>query len=334
MTQPYLSVDEPPSIKTQDLYLWADHVELKCLLDGDHQVPLEESFAEFTHTGEGLGGEFIPPDESLCGEDSSGDYTLSNKTETRISDIRGVLGNRVQLFGESYPFIVENWGIKCQPELLTSVHELYIQQLVASNLKCINKSLASRYAKYFEHLAAVVIRYLFPEPYTIKAFGTSPHCKFDHYPGNFTEKMNALAKDIHSHLLLKDDECRTHSGDGGLDVVAWYNFDDPAGHFPVILIQAGCTADEEKLTEKSKLIYPDHWVNKFHLLKALSVMVTPHCYRNSLGQLPRSTDIGSVFIDRCRILYLLADAVLTESSEWLNALKPPLTIRQIMGEDA
>jgi len=300
-----------PSIKRQDFYLWADYVELQCIADLDYLASYSDAFDELNYNDEGLAGIFVQPDEVLTQEDDmSRDQCLlsqSDQVEFSRTDVAQIIKNRVELFKEFYPFDVhDKSGIRLKTDL-SPLHNIYLNQLIAANSRLLSQqSLASKYRIYFEKLSTFLLRVLLPEPFIIKHAGTTAPKSFSFYSGSYSEKMKQISKDIHAGLLLEDAELRRHSGDGGLDAIAWCDFGDKASHLPVILLQAGCTSSEEDMLNKSKLISAYAWSNKFRHIQALSFMFTPQCWRDGLGFWIRPSELGSVLIDRYRIIHLLS----------------------------
>lgn len=318
---PMFKLDDP-KIKKQDLHLWADYVEIQCIADPDHFIVYADAFDELNYQEEGLGGLFAQPDEVLISDDTPGDnlsLSQSDQIELRRTDVAQVIAARFSLFKDFYPFESQNKSIMRLKSDLSPIHQIYINQLIASNLSYLReKSLESQYTTYFERLSIFLLRILFPEPFNMKPTGTTPPDGFVCYDGNYGEKMRQIASDIHAELCLKENELRKHSGDGGLDGIAWYDFGDNASHLPVILMQAGCTAIEKEMVTKSQLISAHSWANKFKHLQALSFMFTPQCYRDSLGNWVMPSDLGSVLIDRYRAIHLLNRPDFFPATEAIN----------------
>ncbi|MDR1921317.1 MAG: hypothetical protein LBS31_06180 [Candidatus Adiutrix sp.] len=313
---------DAPNIKQRDLYLWADYAELQCIADPDHLASYADAFDELNYREEGLGGLFAQSDEVLMPESASKDNQLlsqSDQIELNRTDVAQVIENRYSLFREFYPFEVSRKSIIYLKSDLGPLHQIYINQLIAANSRLLHeKSLASEYTTYFEQLSIFLLRLLFPEPFHVKHAGTAPPAGFPGYAGNFGEKMKQIAENIHAGLLLTDAELRTHSGDGGLDGIAWYDFGDNATFLPVILMQAGCTSIERDMLAKSKLISADNWAKKFKHLQALSFMFTPQCYRDGFGGWVMPSELGSILIDRYRIIHLLSRLDSPSASDALN----------------
>jgi hypothetical protein len=314
---------DTPRIKRQDFYLWADYIELQCIVNPDHLASYSDAFDELNYQDEGLGGIFAQPDEVLTPpDDASLDQHLlspSDQVEFSRTDVAQIIKNRTELFKELYPFDVQDKSVISLKADLSQFHHVYLNQLIASNSRLLNdKSLASQYRTYFEKLSTFLLRVLFPEPFIIKHAGTTPPRDFSFYSGNYSEKMQQIAHDIHVDLLLEENELRRHSGDGGLDAVAWFDFGDKASHLPVILMQAGCTSSEEEMLTKSQLIGADNWRNKFKQIQALSFMFTPQCCRDGLGCWIKPSELGSVLIDRYRIMHLISNPGSPTAADVLN----------------
>jgi len=326
---------EEPKIKEQDLYLWADYIELYCLVSDDHAGAFDEVLRGMSYAGDSLQGEIMPEDETFLGEEAEAEEVGDKEAKLdrlacRIRDLDDIIKYRSSLFGEKYPFIRESGALTLKEEL-TVEHELYINQLLASNLRLMtNKTLSNSYTAYFEQLSVIVTCCLFPSPFKVRHFGTAHHPGLAGYSGNYAQRMKKLAEDIHSDLMMEDRELRTHSGDGGLDVVAWCDFGDPASHLPVIVVQAGCTAEEDVMTDKSLQIQRLQYC--FRHLKMLPFFMTPQCYRDALGRWPLPSRLGGVMIDRYRVLSVLTAPAANHQAALRAELPPaPILLDSLIG---
>ena len=62
------------------------------------------------------------------------------------------------------------------------------------------------------------------------------------YTGTLVQKLTALALDICATRVKLDDAYDpADRGDGGLDLVAWLDMDDPRGHMPLVFGQCACS---------------------------------------------------------------------------------------------
>jgi hypothetical protein len=294
-------------IRQKDSYRLADVIELTCLQNSDYQVSFDEGLDEWLGGNEGLGGIYDdnthpPSTDSLDAAENTDRKALV------VNDVQRHLQGRLSLFQDMYPFIFEDEYMKLKKNISLS-HKIYIFILLAANLAFFKHADRYRLATDFEILAAFSLKQIFPY-WHLKLFGTARCPSLDAYAGTPREKIEAFAGEIGLRLLIEEEELQrmqTPGGDAGLDIAAWYPFDDGASHMPVFLAQVGCTADENTMFIKQYTVHPDRWMTKLRGLTAIGCMVTPQCYRNSRNSWPNFTDVRGIFIDRFRILRLLAN---------------------------
>jgi len=308
-TSNYLDTIQLDSAKLRriDMHRHADLVELNCLQSPDREIPLEDSLDEQLGGDEGVGG--------IYQHDSQSDLTELNQAEKKDhitllhTDVQNHLNARVQLFGDSYPFEIERGYIR-----LKAAHDMkrktYVFLLLAANVCYLSREDIQQFTKDFEITAAFALREFFPH-WTCRIFGTASCENLEGYEGTPRKKIETFAQDVGLPLLIEEEELRrieSSSGDAGLDVVAWYPFNDEAPHTPVFLAQVGCTKDEKAMFSKQYSAYPSRWERKLRGLSAIGCMVTPQCYRNARNEWPSPSDVNSVFVDRARVLRLLAQS--------------------------
>ncbi len=290
-------------LRKKDLYLYADVVELSCLKNKDSQISLTEALDEQLGNNEGIGG--IEQEEDT--DDELEQAAQNDKQYTNISDIRNYISARINLFNNLYPFEF-NDGIVTLKANINSSHKLYFFMLLASNLAFLKKEERHSFTHDFEIVTAFAVQQFFPH-WELRLFGTSSSEQIKNYKGTPRNKIEQLSKETGLRLRIEEPELatlQTPNGDAGLDVVAWFPFNDEASHMPVFLVQAGCTADESQMFAKQYTAIPSKWQNKLEGLEAIGCMVTPQCYRNGVNSWPQKTNVDCVFIDRYRVLHLLA----------------------------
>lgn len=296
-------------LRKKDLHHFADIVELTCLKSIDHETTLEEALDEQLGENEGIGGiveaEPIPDDEAA----DSDPAMVNDRHETRMRDILAHLLARQTLFGDAYPFDIDDGFVKLKEEP-SKEHKLYAFMLLSSHLCFLPRTDVCKFTSDFEVAAAFALRRFFPN-WTLKIVGTAHCAHLQVYAGTPRRKIETFAQDLGLELLIHEEELQryqTPNGDAGLDVVAWHPFNDGAPHMPVFLAQVGCTDDESQMFSKQYSAYPQRWGHKLRGLAAIGCMVTPQCYRNALNSWPCFTEVDSVFIDRARVLSLLTAA--------------------------
>ncbi len=158
---------------------------------------------------------------------------LYDKREQELIELFSVLKHRDKS-PEDYPFEVDNFGIILKKKL-SNKHKIYLVLLCCANLK-IFKECQAILTNEFELLTYHAIKGFLPN-FEIKKLGY----KSD-YTGNTKTKLKALSEDM--HLPPYDDRINKISDqasqDKGVDLVAWYNFENKVPNTIVMLIQCTC----------------------------------------------------------------------------------------------
>ena len=303
---------EKRTIPKKDTHYSADFAEICCLQSPDRSISFSEVFDEEWGGDEGLGGIGAHEDCDILAveEDPDGKrdphWEMEDKKSNKLSDVYEVLKARPKLFGDCYPFVVHKWGLELGGN--ASNCGLYVLLLLAANSHCFADN-KQALRNDFECVATIAMQALFPPPFTVKLFGTAQCGAIPCYTGTKRQKLEAFAEDVKGELRIREaDLARMGTGgDGGIDLAAFYQFPDPAAQFPLYICQAGCTADEDRMQKKQHDVARDKWMNKIGGIQPASVMFTPSCYRDPLGEWMSPSDIFSVFMDRPRIVHLLKD---------------------------
>lgn len=269
-------------------------MELLCLYSPEKSIYFEDILQGFQEE------QSLTEEEELPAE-------RNDRTSLYGSDIYNHLKIRPRFLSDNYPFHLEKTGLALKEDQ-HDLRFIYIFLLLAANLRCLEKTARSCFTKDFESLAVYVLRVFLPAPFTVKAIGTVEDGNFPAITGSVLEKIEALAKEVHAIVLLEEkerDRLKT-AGDGGLDIVAWRAFSDPASHIPLYLCQAGCSSSEEDMVKKQWEVGIERWKNTLSHIVPTPVMLTPVCYRDGVGKWPSPTEISTVFLDRIRIMELVS----------------------------
>lgn len=292
-----------PKISKRDIYLLADIVEWKCLQDADHEISISEGLDECLGGKRALGGIYEYEDHETDLPTSE----ISDNENITFIDVKNTITSRSVLFGDAYPFLLQD-SLLSVKDNIDDAMRLYIFLLVASHLSFIDKKLWKNFTDDFEIASIFAVKNLIPN-WTIKLFGTAPGAGCDCYTGSPKEKIESFASDTGLQIIMDDNELnslQTLNGDGGLDGVAWFAFNDKATHMPMILVQAGCTSDAKKMLDKQYSVSSTRWSSKLKGITAIGIMATPQCYRLPNNEWIRPSEIQNIFLDRARILHLLS----------------------------
>lgn len=232
---------------------------------------------------------------------------VSDKISRQTDDIWSQLEYREQTFEEFYPFAVESNHLKLKSENFTGSQKLYILLLACSRLRSFDQSSGVRqhWAKNFTNLSKEAMSGLAPVGADIKIFDANSDDRRNYYGTNLRHAFEKLGEDL-SLIHVNKAECQKEStsGDGGLDIVAIYNFNDNALASHAIFGQ--CGAQETEWPSKTLEAIPEVFIHLFqYQVYPTSVMFTPVCYRNSDGSWVRNKETNKVLLlDRYRILSL------------------------------
>ena len=298
--------------RLNEINQWADYIELLALTSEDQlfsQGQLQALEVEIDDIAVDMDNidydNEIPADdqyfESLQGQE---------KLNRRWADIKTCLNSRKLRFQDAWPFELKGdvlYADKINPE--NGLHRLYIALLLASALRYIEKKRQNEITSSLEEIGYHVFRSLMPtnqtsgEPaWIIKPFGA--HQKFSEgYQGTLFEKIKKLADDLHTKILIEEDDFKPgNSGDGGLDLVAWHPMGDELGCFPIAFARCGCSLGD--LPNKHFEAHAANWSNKIHIQHPhANYYFAPHDLRQNSGRWDKQ--IGQVImLDRTRILYL------------------------------
>jgi hypothetical protein len=309
-------------IKKKDFFRWADFVELSCLLDDlDGQAFLGEVLSEPWGFESGFAGMFTEDDSSDDFSDERPGY--EDQVESKLRDLLYYLQSRQKLLGNYYPFEVNNQDNSIKLKKIEHSHILYVYLLCAANLSFV-KQVASDLTTGFERLAYHVVKKIMSDQATVKLFGTAKTTGYESYTGSKYCKIKKLASDLNARIssdISKNTYSANDTGDDGLDIAAWVPFKDNVANQLLILAQAGCTCDENEMLNKQYGCDPDKWKNKIPGITPISMMITPVCYRNTEGKWVNPTNVISVFIDRIRVMQLLADFVPELKNKSISSLE-------------
>lgn len=171
---------------------------------------------------------FGEPDEDNSSEGNDGN-------ESFIDSIFRLIGERSALYGDQYPFEVEEKQVVKLKVGLSLSQKLYLFLLMSSSLS-IFKSFNSEITTDFEIVSYEAIKSFLPNA-VAKPFGKSSL-----YQGTAKEKIKKLADDI--GLPTDDDEIECigerNVQERGLDVVSWIPFEDKCQNKIVFLCQCAC----------------------------------------------------------------------------------------------
>lgn len=247
MADPILhNLDQRPN--ASDTYLWCDFIELRCLVSPDQKFSRGDLLELIEETAEIAPNDFEETDEDID-DDEIVPIKIDkarDKNERRVADLFANLAFRTKLFGDAYPFLLDDQTQELSISSLdTPLHLLYLQLLISSSLRLVPKKRRHELTEPFEILSTKIFECLMPMGWEVHRFGAKGSTR---YKGALFDRLEKLAADIRGQLSVNRTHFKaTNSGDGGLDIVAWHPLGDSRIGIPIALAQCGCTAEEWSL---------------------------------------------------------------------------------------
>lgn len=295
-------ITSPPD-SFSDRNKWADYIELLCITSIDKNVALDDIYdmlfgdkSDDEIDNENEDDDEINPDEAISEK--------KDKKKTKISDIFEFLKSREILFGEFYPFKISNSPLYIQMKSSqTFKHLSYLGLLASSNLDYL-KTFQSSLTTNFERNSIFVFKKLFPIEADVEYFG-----KGNARGKVFTEnKLSARIRQLSEVLnvplspVFDDTEVNdSNTGDGGLDIVGWINFEDNNNGKVINFAQCACGRD---WYNKQFEIHDARWRTFLYINQPiLRTLITPSSFRRYDGNWFKQMKIyDCILIDRLRFL--------------------------------
>lgn len=281
--------------KSLDGFVWADYIELLCLtnLDGDvSKSDLLDRIEKRVAVGESS-------DEGNSEVLDNTRLKVRDKYRRKIGDWFRHLDFRAQVFQEFYPFKVsEDTNSLLRKQRLSPKCKLYVYFLLASYFT--EKHVLT---STFEKISEEALKSYLPQGAEVYVFGTSAS-RSGRYRGNLQAKISKLAKDLRETPRQDVKFSNYNTGDHGLDLVAWFPFNDKNDRLLILLGQCGCT---EKWVGKQHSSGFETW-NELIAFRTRpnNLAFIPFCFRDPDGTWSRPQDIqGTILVDRLRFIYLL-----------------------------
>lgn len=290
-------------------HVWADYIEVLCLADADHyftQADLLGRLKSRRELGEGIPQSAIQDaDDRADGWLSEGESALPDeRDESLVKGLFDHLQYRAAEFRRAYPFELNDRRDALHlRKRLTQRHKLYIFFLLSA---CHERLLRNgpSLLKQFEVVSRKALLRMLPR-LRVKLFGSGT--TRNDYSGNKWTRICALAKDLCVNVKAKEDSFSKYDvGDAGLDLVAYFPFEDGASHVLVIFAQCACTPAWKTKQFSSG---SSRWSNilDFHV-PPQNMLFIPYCLRESSGQWHEQHEISqTVMIDRVRLVRLLGE---------------------------
>jgi hypothetical protein len=307
----------------QNEYSWADYIELLAFQNPDKEMSKADLLNRIQERKDF--GEIDSIAQPTAPDEARRDDRLSQF----VNDCFRNLEYRLGAFGDAYPFILTEKGkILRRKEQMLPLNKLYTFLLLAANLKYIAVKQRNDITAMFEIISLEALKnYLSRNASTIH-FGTNPYNTNSRYKGKLSKRILNLAADLNEQAKVSEEDFDSrNTGDAGLDLVAFFPFQDNVQGMLYIFCQCACTEDWESKQHDCSF---QAWDNKIMFTSFFSHMVLiPFCYRNATGTWFDHLQIKkSILVDRVRLINLLK-----VSPESLPNIKNLPSVEEFLSEE-
>lgn len=293
-----------PKCNKEDLYKWADYVELKCLANKDNFYSSNDFIDDARPRTEDLGeGDFEDTEKDKI--EGTSRAQKNDKWETLAKETFKIIAFRQSVFGVYYPFTISANNLSIELEdTLTTKNKIYLFLLFSSSLQYTIK-FKKEFTSSFEIFSKQVLEKYLPNNALIKVFGSSNTDDDDDIvtDSKFWDKLKFLEEFLNEKLIIEEEDISKYNkGDGGLDIVAKVSMGDSNSHFPIIFGQCACSPNEWIV--KQSTIKADIWRQKITLKTIPQYYIfIPQSYRDMSGHWFDKTKIHeTIIIDRQRLV--------------------------------
>jgi hypothetical protein len=309
---------------------WADYFEILCLLHPDRSLSvetikdrlidenggdIEKALAQIRGVSRRID---IPLIDMIADDEIDVDINdpeAEQEIKNCIISVIEYMKTRKQIIPHSYPInIHQNY----QLSILNAIHptpenKLYIILLISSLIRIINRKggFAYRLTHRFEHLCQYPFLQILPQGAKHLFFGAGGYINEiengNIINGSFYSKVNQIA----TLLNLQTTKLFTHAnagvynnGDGGLDWLGYYPFEDGLSTTPTYFAQCACGNDwEDKQFDAHTDKWKNYitWISDYHRIHFI-----PKSYRDEHNEWLNEISIfNCTLIDRFRLIKLI-----------------------------
>lgn len=275
------------------LHLYADYVEVVSVFSNGSFISVTDILDRFH-------------DEGLIRQkERDADQAEQNDdNQVFVESIFRLIGDREQLYGEDYPFLIRdaNKIIVKESENLSQRNKLYLFLLFSSSLNLFSL-FQPELTTEFELVCYHVLKNFLPTQAEIRSFG-----KNTDYAGTAVQKIKALASELNVGIddTALDQISPLGMQERGLDLIGWIPFTDNVPNLLTIMGQCACGKEWYNKTRETER-YNRYF--SFHCSKPIHSMFIPYSIidynRNILFQNDECND--RLIFERKRILDLSQD---------------------------
>lgn len=288
-------------------YLLADLVELYLILSGEESISRSD-VSELINEGVISHEEIDEIDDFETAPEVTG-AELHSRLDLQLDDLWSHFLYRERNFSEYYPFNI-NGQLLTKRELdavAFNKSRVYKTLLACSRLRSFERQARNRWAKLFTKISKEAMKGLLPDNAVVHIFDANSDDRRDIYGTNLRDALKVLANNLSFQYNEQVIGEQSASGDYGIDLVGFYQFNDGASGEYYLLGQ--CGAQEIEWPSKTLQSHPasvNTVINLTH--DGTNAMFTPVCYRQSSGRWANTRVTGgALIIDRPRIMKLISD---------------------------
>lgn len=299
-------------------HLIADLCEIICYFENREISRGDVETLLMVNGGDGLHSDLDLDELDSAQEDELDSAQENEQIQILSEDVFQHLSYRAAAFGIYYPFLIQG-DILTPVSEITQRHKIYAALLAFSRLKMFSAGDRSRFALFFEELC-VQAAMGFARTWEVVHFGVGgrDRDKFGYKLKEALVRLSRLLREIPVHEEIESIS-ENNVGDGGVDIVIYRKWSDPARAVPCFFAQ--CTAQQTTWPGKRFDASPsnlDRYINFFH--KPGVILFIPLCYRSVDGRWIDSDGRPSILVDRKRLLELI-DARLELASDQEEIMK-------------
>ncbi|MEL6675219.1 MAG: hypothetical protein AAFR61_23625 [Bacteroidota bacterium] len=291
--------------RQEDLNYWADYIEILCWTELEGKLSVDAVLDRWLDAknlrinSTEIDGEHDHSESTYFnGSTTSPDY---DRIQNYVESVFEFLMSRQTLFEKKYPFEVTQDSISLLDEI-SAPQNLYLCLLLSSNLYLVD-NYKKQITSGFEDLGVKFLRNILSEGFKVHYFGKGSEIE-NPFPKDLFErfeKLSSLLKIPLTFRVNRENVGVRNTGDNGLDIVAWFEFNNQQPGTMMFFVQCACGKD---WFEKQADSHVFRWRNIFQFINPpINLVLIPRSYRNRNGNWHNLIKIDdSVIIDRYRLL--------------------------------
>lgn len=247
--------------------------------------------------------EKVPTDLVDPPEGGSFEAERDDRHARRANEVFRYVNSRVDAFGSTYPFAIENNGRRLVLQDSTIPRGAYLFLLTCALLRYVTNSGRSDLTSQFEKLCTLALKKRLPIDAEVHLFGAGPHSDSSIFGTLLVDKIQKLAEILGERATFDPSDFDPRdTGDHGLDIVAFLPPGDSISSKISFFGQCACT---EEWVSKQFSSSDDAWGSLLTLMtRPANLCFIPFDFRRVDRTWHRRKDIKRThLIDRSRLLH-------------------------------